>query len=481
MAEKISGKPVEPEISKAAKAAIAAQLGTVGLVSGAPPTGKEEQKLKIPPPRKFGKFAPKPPEPKNPSPTTPPEKKSTKPCGVASVLLRDAETREPEAQLIQVVPKPSLNEKVTDKWLSVIELERSKGGEETLTAEVKSIDGKSDGRKQACMVRVGAVWEEAWKDGARQTFKIKAHSDTSKWPKDVEPEIYYVFGRGCDDAVTRYMIEVFPSQQYKVKIDVKELQELIEAISGGFTGLVKYWVRTPDTMSDDKLSDAKEDQDFEEGRSTKQEKTFKNVGFEVAWGWQEEKKEWRTFYSVEISAGCDPLLNFGWKPKVSFAKLAYTAMGCPPGLSGLIAEHVFDIYIQFEFIFTLKVMGTAKFHYYTYGENNHSGAVKGEGGGQLGVVLGAKIGSRWIVAIIVEGAARASIVVALEVEVDSECLALNPEVTIEPLKISVSVKLVAFLRTAREAERTWELGGPWEIYPQPDSTPLKWPKPAKTS
>lgn len=427
---------------------------------------------------KQAKFSPQKFKPNKPIPQqAPPEKKSEKPCGVGELILKDGQNRLALAtgHILQVVPEAPGKETLTPEWLGIVDMERSKpGGEETLKAEVKS---KTDGRKQACLLRIGSAGESSWKDGANQTFKLKAHPNISSWSKNVEPELYYVFGRGCDEAYTRFLVEVFPSRQHKVKIDVKELKELVQAMSGGFAGIIQHWIKPPSVMDKEELEEAKEDQNFEEGRSTKKEKTLKNVGFELEWGWKEDKKDWRVYYAVEIQAGCDPLLDFGWKPKISFAKIAYQALGCPPGVSDLIAEHVFDIYVQFEFLFNFKVMGTAKFHYYTYGENVHSGGIQGTGGGQLGVVLGAKAGSRWIVAFVMEGAGRSKIDVALAIEVGTDGVELLPEVTIRPLVVSFSIKMIAFRRTAHTfIEKEWEFGGPWEVYPRPKSKRIIWPK-----
>jgi hypothetical protein len=425
-----------------------------------------------------GKFAPKKPLPNPPEPTTPPpQKKSDKPCGIGELIVKDKQGRVPgPGKILQVTPEPDKKDKVTENWLSLVEISKSGGGTETLSVEVKS---KEPGRKQACLLRHSAVDESDWKDGPKHSFTLKHPENKDKFPSWASGERYYVYGRGCDEATDRVLVEVFPSQNYKVKIDINEFAKLFKAMSGGCGSLLKYFLPASGDMSDEDRKSAKEDADYEEGRASKTEKV-KGV-MEVSWGWQEEPKEWRVFFLEQVTAGLDPLFSIGWKPKISFAAMAYSACGIPPPAADLLAEHLFDVYLQFELGFEVKVVGTGKYKQYTYGDNAVTGSIEVTGTGKFGIVIGAKLGSTWVVAVIVEGAARSEIGIGGELEFSKDGITLAPKVEIAPVVLSVTFKVKAFTREAYKKQKAWEVGGPWRIYPPEDAEPFKiYPRPEKT-
>jgi hypothetical protein len=461
-----SGKAVKVVKPKKAQKVDQSDKAKSGKATSGPKAGAPKKKTKAPKKNNVGLYAPKKEKENPPAPTKKaPEKKSDKPCGIAEMLLQDKEGRKPsDSGLLQVVPKPADGGKIKHSWFELVEIETTKGGTEAIKLFIQSKDGKPVGRKQTCVITSGDPAESDWKDGASNSVSIPAPANKDIWPRNSDPVMHYAYGRGCDDCVTSVTLEVFPSQNYAVKIDAKELQDFIDAMRGGFGGLMAHLFRS-------KAEEDEDATDFDVKGSKKKEEC--KTAIELAWGWLEDPKDWRVYYGVEVGVSSGPIFSVGWEPRLSLAQIFLTANGVPPSIAKVLADNLADVYFQAKLSFALDLKGSAKFRFYTYGENKHSGNVLATGKGGLELLMGAHIGSDWVVNVLMEGGGRSAITTSGELEGSSEGLTLEVKIGVDPVTLFVSIKLKAFKRTVKDKEKTWELGGPWEIYPPEGTDPIK--------
>ena len=401
------------------------------------------------------KFAPlkfKAPKPLPKAP--PPVKKSDKPCGVAGLDVLDKEKRKPgPGGGLQVVPKPEINDPDTYGLLEVAKLKITKGGTETISATIKSLDGQPVGRKQTCSLKNGAPPEESdWKDGATASYTLKASTNKDKWPHPAEPVFHYVYGRGCDECVQRVRVEVFPSQQYEFEINGSAIKKWKEDFSKGILGYLLKVFGSDEEESGLKLFEGK---------------------IAVKWGWKEDPKTWRAFYNLEANGGCDPLV--GWEKEFTFSlsKIALAAAGVPPILSDLSEKYIASIYLSFTPSVGISCSVAIVGKFYPDGETSTEGKGTVEGGGTITFALAARLGCELFVAVIAKAGAKTGIKAAGELTASEEGLDFAPKVEWTGLSLFVEVVFKAFKKTVKEKNRTWEVCEPCTLYPGENNP--KWP------
>lgn len=470
---------VSPKFGSAGAALVPVQP-TPAVKAATDKTGKMAIGTSTPLPRQVVKVKPSVFKPKPTSklaPTNPPPiKKSDKPCGIAAIEVTDPEKPKPRVPSptgeLHIVPRPLLNRTEKTTWFNLVEISSQTGGYDEVSIKIKSTDGKEINRKQACLIGGGfPPSESSWKNGAQQSFKLQAPASTDRWPHPAEPESYSLYGRGCDDCVQRVLIKVFPSQNYEVKIDINELKDLIDGIRGGITTFMQYFFLKPKSeMNQEERKEDKQAQKYEDGTGAQIEKNKGTLS--VKWGWH-ENDDWRAFYGIEVEAGLDPLFSIAIQPKLSFAQIALTAHGVPPNVAKALADNIADVFLRLDLGFELKLVGTHRTKLFAAGDNERSGALSIEGTGKLGIVLGARVGSDWFVAIIATGQARTEVVVGGELEIKSDGLFLSPKVEVGGLIVELKVVLKAIRKERWKKSVEYQVFDPWTIYPTSESEPFK--------
>jgi hypothetical protein len=404
---------------------------------------------------KQAKFSPvkiKPPKP--PPKAPPPVKESDKPCGVAGLDILDKENRKPgPGGGLQVVPKPDKNVADTYGLLEVAKLKIQTAGTETVTAKVKSVDGKPVGRKQTCWLKNGAPPDEGdWKDGDSASYTLPASPNKDKWPYPADPVYHYIYGRGCDECVLRTRVEVFPSQQVEFEISAQAIKKWKEDFSKGILAYLLKIFGEEEEESGLKLF---------EGKIT------------VKWGWKEDPKTWRAYYNVEANGGCDPLV--GWEKEFTFSlsKIAMTGAGVPPPLAGIIDKHIASIYLSFTPTVGISCTVAIAAKFYADGEHAIEGKGTVEGGGSINFALAARLGSELVVAVIAKAGAKTGVKASGEFTATSEGLDFGPKVEWTGLSLYVEVVFKVCKKSVKEKNRTWEVCEARTLYPGDDNP--RWP------
>lgn len=422
---------------------------------------------------------------KTPPSTPPPTKKSDKQCGVAEMKVEDEEGAKPRVPSaggqLQIVPKPVKSFKESSNWFKIVQVSSSTGGDDKVKVSIKSKDKNPVGEMKSLLVKNGAPPQKDKFKGDKE-FTIKALDNLEKWPYPAEPARYYIYAHGCDEVIHRVRLDVFPNQNYEVTLDINELMDLITSFSKGVQGFFEYFFYKPEslmtaeelTKSEEQEKDATEE---EWGRKSSVEKCKGKLS--IKWGWQ-ENDDWRAYYLVEVSASLDPLFSISITPKFSLAKVMMTANGFPPDIAELFADHVADAFVKVEFGFECKITGTYRHKDFPEAlpdspASQHAGSIALEGAGKLGLVLGARVGSDYIVSLVVTGAARTKISIGGELEIVSKGLNLSPKVEVGGIEVEFKLVLKALRKERKSDSVTFQWFESWTLLPRPDQEPWKLP------
>jgi len=452
-----------------ALAAINEISGTISKTSAKPRTHKKTTLT----PSKVKPYKPVVLPPSS-SPSTPPPapKKDVKPapasvsekkCGIKSLTITDPEhagARRPNAaQTLQIVPGGGSTTKYSEEWLGMVSVEitKSTGGSDDITASVTLVDESSGGRKQVALksgqtAPSGADWVAAGKK-----LKVSAPSNTEIWPINAKPVIHYVYGRGCDNVKQQAKLEVYPSQQYGVAIGLQLFTELLEELNKSLKNLNKVAFGFVDI---------------------KPELIGPKGEMSASWGWKEDD-DWQAYFYVETAIKLNPILGLKLTFSVSAVALTGAALGIPPVIGKVVGEHIADIIIAISVGISggAEIGPTARF--YASGHEKIAGQRKLNISGTFGGGITARLGSDWVISVAVTGDGEAKITGGMVATLKREGLFLEPEVELEPLTLSLTFVLVAVKKKLKENKSSWvpfdkvklyppagQSGKVWKLYPK---------------
>ncbi len=459
---------VTPKAAQKALGALPADTGKPGA-DKAPrkePSGRQTMivaPLRAPAPPAARARPPKPPTPAATAPPTPaPVPQSKVPCGIAQLEVTcehkpEGVTRKPGPnRVLQIVCDAVLSAQYSRSWMSpasertfeVSGLLRA-GGDDQLALQVSSVDKLEAGRKQTLVTpNETAPKVGEWVDGPKRVHKVQAPRNSQLFPIKTRPEVFYVYGRGCDDVTQRVRIESFPSQQYEFSVGLDLWDDWTEKVNRWLEKLTARF-------------------NAQGALNLKLEVTGPHGSLTGKWGWQEET-DWRAYFNLEFEIGLKRVVGFSIELKVSLMTIALGVVGIPPPLGKLFADHVADAFFFIMGAAEVFFVGRPSARFYTTGEQRLVGkaALGIEGGPTIG--MGARAGSDYLVAVEVRGSVTVRFTATGECELTREGLFLSPKVELNPAVIRATAVLKAFTKTIREDAVEWEVLETMQLYPDPD-------------
>jgi type VI secretion system secreted protein VgrG len=385
--------------------------------------------------------------------TPPPAPVSEKPCGIKELEVSCGHGRKPGASnVLQVVADGS--EKDTYKFddekslFSAIRVagEKSYGGQETISVEVVSGDGKQGGEKSiAASFSTGSPPDSKWKKIGKETFSVDPPVSTSRFPLNAKPECLYVHGKGCDEITHSVTIEQFPNQNYKIQVDLKFFTDWVNAVNKAW----EDWGEKVMAMSPVALKP----------------KIIEPAGsLSAAWGWEEEKGDWRAYFGLQAEAGLDPVIGIGIEIEVSALKLAGAAFGIPPAVADLGSDHIADILLAggAEAKGSLKGRGKGKF--YATGEEKLEGRIALEGSGKVYVKLTARVGSKYLYQASMEGSAHVELKPKGELTFKREGMFFSSTGELDPCVFGYKIETRSFYFFNKSKEEEWKIWDTMEVW-----------------
>jgi type VI secretion system secreted protein VgrG len=404
----------------------------------AAPRGRSSRQLTpqhAPPP------PPPPPDPKMPPPPPPPA--SGKPCGIKALELTCGHgKRSPgPSGILQVVATPDSSKKKEKKIRGIpMVFDVRTGGQDSCKAKVVIVDEDAARRKQIAVRETASPPpESAWTNGGEQTVKVKPPEGDDIWTLNNPPRMYFIHGRGCDEVSQLVIIESYPSRQTSLKIE----HAFFETWSTGVTAGWEKWASGVLKAV---------------GVSLKPKITPPTGVLEGAWGWAEDK-DWQAFFEVAVRAGLDPVIGVGIELKVSFGTLLLNGLGCPPFISGIVADYVADLYLSVGAGAKASLTGGPKARFYPSGESRIVGDLALTGEGSVYLKVTAKAGSEEMLGASVSAGGETKVVAEAKGEFDRTGVYLTPGVTLKPLTVTVVVMLKAFSTTREKQLGEWT---PWD-------------------
>jgi len=368
-------------------------------------------------------------------------KLSGDPCAIKSLVVTCGHDRK-SGERLQVVPERHREESSELEALGIrVSFEREYGDSEQLSAMVETMDGS--GRKEARSSggRAGKHWLSA-----PSSFTVKAPVlEDCLWPLEQAPTSLVVTGRGCGETTMAVDVEVFPTDRYTATLEVDPEYELIESLVKGVNKFLKGLCQA--TPADIKLT--------VQGPSG---------AASLSWGWEEDEKSWKAYFSFAGKFGIDPIFKVGVDLEVSLLAAAGMVVGLPPNIMKLIGRHLADIIVSVGVAMKGSFKGKLESRTYAVGRSEAHGAVAlaVTGTGKLGVT--ARVGSDYVLSFSLTAAGTCGIRGESKLEVQPAGLCYAPKVEILPLEVHVVTRKRACYIMSWKKTRTWTVWEGAEVY-----------------
>lgn len=388
-----------------------------------------------------------------PVPVCAPPPVSTKPCGIGELSVNcghsAARTPGPSRVLQVVTTEGQQAVKYQEKWDNgrSASIKVAKGGSETIVATVRPVDPAADGRKQTSLSRKSTS-PANWVDGASARHTLACHPNDDLWPINASPELYYIFGRGCDGTAQTYTIQAFPSQQYEVNFSAEAFKDWIEPAN-------KWLKKLTERFNANGAANLKIQLEPAKGSLTGK------------WGWKEDS-DWRAYFNVEILIGLKPIIGLSVEFKVSAAVVGLSALGVPPPIGKVLADNLADLFVFVKATATVFAEGGPAARFYGTGEEKFTGRGYVGADGKLDFGLGVRVGSDYLMAAELRGQGSTKLTAQGEFTLKREGLYVGPKVKWLPLTVTVKVVYKAFSKTVKEEEASWDVFPEMQLYPDPD-------------
>ncbi len=391
-----------------------------------------------------------------------------KPCGIKSLEISCShDGRKAKAGLLQVVAdttttmkitpgikkvKDKITEKakdkITEKGIKTkweFTLERKFGGKDIIEAKVETFD--NSGPKEVCMETNSESEGSGWK-GSPQKFDVpaaKSKGIKKIWPYPAEPDCYYILGRGCDKTPLKVRAESFPNQQMSGEVSLEIIDAWVEKVNEAWKKWgEKVFNASPATMTLKLLSPK---------GSVKGE-----------WGWKEEKKDWRAYFSISLTLGLTPIFGIQIGIEVSMLAVASASAGIPPSISKFVGKHLADILISVSGSAKAELKGGPEAKLYSTGERKIEGEAVFSLIGALTMKLCARVGSDTIASLAVSAAGTVKLVGNAKGKIKSDGnLYFEPSAFLDKLEVVVVVTAKAFITWEYEVAK-WQVWDKVDIY-----------------
>ncbi|GIW72597.1 MAG: hypothetical protein KatS3mg102_2139 [Planctomycetota bacterium] len=327
------------------------------------------------------------------------------------------------------------------------------GGTDTVEAEVISRDRSSGGRKQSCHHR--QQQPSGWRSGARQSYEIPAPANQALFPCDANPELHYISGRGCDEAVQTVRVLSYPSQQYQLQLNVALFGDVLDAIN-----------REVGEVLDRRF-----------GPVRIQPRLVQPSGeLSVAWGWKEHT-DWRAKFEVAVQAGLNPAFGYSVEVQVSLLHVAgevgLVALGIPQPIAdwlmGLATEYLADCFVFWNVELSWSLQGHAAVAWLADGSRSASGraGITPSLRGLLRIGMEARAGGDSWVSIGVRGQVETGLIGRGQLEVRRDGVYLSPELRWPGVTLSVTFYLRAVSREIASKQMAWQPIGESTLWQAP--------------
>ena len=424
-----------------------------GAKRGVRGTPRSRHKIKLKP-QKVPPYRPVP-EPPPPPILPPPEAESDKPCG-----LKDFKVRDPEGQKVrlpgpgkrlQIVPKPTtILKRAIEVGPVTLEVAQKYGGDDQVEAEV--IVERPKDMATALRRQVGPPADPEWNSGGKKTYTLAPPNEEDYWTPDYQPERHYLHGKGCDEVSRMVYLELFPSDEYEAKLNLKVFRRWVKRINKGIEKFHRtFFSKLPVKFKPEIDPPAGE--------------------LAIKWGWAEED-DWRAYYLINVSAGLKPVVGINLPFKISAMEIGGTAglsaIGVPPPIAKVIAEYaaeyLADIFFQLKLNFKFELAGEGEKKIYHAGGESGSIAIKPALPGELEVNLTGKAGHEYVVYIELSGRAKTGLIGEGGIKYENK--KLIAEVGIKWPGITLGIRVViktAKIFTPVDKEGTWTPFGEYEL------------------
>jgi hypothetical protein len=225
---------------------------------------------------------PKPPKP----PVVPPPPAPAKPCSIQTLDIacaHNARKPDPGTRILQVVPDQGASSSGVSYGIESIKLKfsgnKSSGGTDTIKISGVAVDGGTAPIKTAVSRTPSPPAAGDFSGGASQDLKIVSPACDAWWPYPFKPEVYCIYGKGCDDAQLAWTVEAYPSLNYAGGLELSKFEELFKKLFGKdeLSTQQKYGVTAGIKFAGPSGS------------------------MEAAWGWT-ENEDWRACFKVGLKA-----------------------------------------------------------------------------------------------------------------------------------------------------------------------------------
>jgi hypothetical protein len=361
-------------------------------------------------------------------------------CIINELMVEEKKTgRKPSSEsLLQVVPKATATKSSEVKWHGFqVTLEKEYEGRAAIKSNLK-LDGAEG---ESCYRHSITGITQGWESIETKTFDITGLPEElhKLWSAKATPRKKYIKGRGCDGATKTVTLEVYPDQQYSAEVSLDAFGDWMEAVKESWKNFGLSILNLSPVEISPEIQGPK--------------------GYlKASWGWQ-ENDDWRAYFQFEADAGLDPVLGVAIDVKLSVVKLAATAAGIPPPINSFIAEHIADILLSAGVEGKATLSGEPRGRRFTTGKWESSAEATFAVSGALIFALMARIGSKYVISVSIQGSVETRLIGESKSELDSKGLFITPVIKINPFTAKIKVRLRAFVVISKSKEKKWT---PWK-------------------
>lgn len=373
-------------------------------------------------------------------------------CGIANLKVVCQHGREAgPTRVLQIVPDGVSQDVYTnDGPPAKVTVTKVGGGQESVTAQVESVDGNPGGKKElASTSSSGAPGAADWKMVPKEAFNWLSPDCGQEFPVRAAPDKYYVHGRGCDDVSQMVLVEVYPSDAFQASVSLDFFEEVVETINGAWEDWGKKVFKALPIDLKPQLT----------GPSGK---------LEAGWGWKEDV-DWQAYFEMKAEASLAPVFGISLEIEVSAMQIAGAKFGIPTAVTKLLSEHVADILLVGGVGFEASLTGVASRRLYPQGQEYGEGSITLSSQGFAEISLTGRAGSKWVAQVSVTGSARIEVNGSGSLEFERKGLFFSTRCDLDPLIFGYVVKTRSFWWRDKTKEghwKVWDTINVWQMRPR---------------
>ncbi|MFC5743002.1 type VI secretion system Vgr family protein [Dyella tabacisoli] len=409
-----------------------------------------------------------------PVPVVPPVPEKN--CSIKTLDLscaHGARHPDPASRILQVVPNTGALETSVSYKVDSIKVtfsgKKKSGGKDTIKLNGTAVDGSTGPIHTAILRSPSAPTAADFSGGASQSFDVPAPICDSWWPYPFKPDIYYVYGKGCDDNQLSWTVEAYPSIEYSGTIDVLMFEDLIKKLFGN-----------------DNLS-------TQQKYGLKASISFKGPSgsFSLVWGWS-ENSDWRAYFFVQAKAG----ITFVSADGVGTANLrdlllaaGLTFAGIPFNASMEVFDFLDDLKIGKDSILDILAALTLslglklsigldcdiKKKFFPSGGEEIAPSAKLKGTATIHADLIYRVGPPDVVNVVLSGKGEAPFEISGDFSIKADGLHMAPAIDFKGLTIKIDIEFNLMRLKVKKGLLNWQVLDPYRIWPDPsDPSPPDW-------